>query len=178
MKRADLRRHRRRGILDRIVQEILGAHADEHGTLTPGILQSIPTVAFANPSGNVAGNLGDVVLSNTVPAYAWYCYSGGYASGTGAAKWLVLGTLPPAAALSAITVGSSPFTYTNNDGFPENISIYGGTLTTPFIQFARGGVNTQISGATHDYTVYLDPGDGVIVTYSVAPTMVKIPAAL
>jgi hypothetical protein len=74
----------------------------------------------------------------------------------------------PAAA--AITVAASPFTYTNNDGFREVVAIYAGTVSV--IALVRGGVTTQVAGATN-FPIMLEPGDGVTVTYSSAPTMVK-----
>lgn len=82
---------------------------------------------------------------------------------------------PPAPA--AITVGASPFTYTNGDGYDEDVAIYGGTLTTPFVEVARGQSGTfgQVAGVSGEKVVRLAPGDQVRVTYTTAPTMRKIP---
>jgi hypothetical protein len=115
-------------------------HARERGTFTPGVLQSIPSVAFANPNGNVQGNLGDMVLANT--GYVWYCYQGGYASGAVAAKWTIIGTMPPAPNTSAMTVPASGVAFTNALGYPIEVYWTGGTLTTPFVQLVRNAINT------------------------------------
>ena len=68
----------------------------------------------------------------------------------------------------AITVGGSPFTYTNNDLVPEMVYISGGTLTTPFVR--KNGIT--IFGVSN-VGVFLWPGEFVTVTYSAAPTMTK-----
>ena len=151
-------------------------HANERGTFTPGILQSIPSVAFANPNGNVQGNLGDVVLCNT--GYVWYCYSGGYASGTVAAKWVIIGITPPAPNASAMTVPASGTAFTNTAGYPIDVYWTGGTLTTPFVQVVRNAINTAILGLSQAGAAYLDAGDGIIFTYSTVPTVVIVPAAI
>lgn len=68
----------------------------------------------------------------------------------------------------AITVGASPFAYTDNDLVPEMLYISGGTLTTPFVQ--KNGVT--IFGVSN-VAVFLWPGESVTVTYSAAPAMTK-----
>jgi hypothetical protein len=73
---------------------------------------------------------------------------------------------------AAITVGVSPFTYTNSDGFAETVYIFSGTVSN--ISIVRNSITTQIGVAT-GLSVLLSNGDGVQVTYSVAPTMVKVP---
>lgn len=80
-------------------------------------------------------------------------------------------TMSNGVALAAIVVGGSPFTYTNEDGFDENIVVSGGTVSA--IHFIRGGVSTLLgvtSGVFH-----LSPMDGLQVTYSGLPTMIKVP---
>ena len=84
----------------------------------------------------------------------------------------------PASAIPApatISVTASPFSYTNQDGYTEDVVITGGTLTTPFIEVSRDGTNyLQLAAASGEKIVRLDPGEIVRVTYSVAPTMKKI----
>jgi hypothetical protein len=77
---------------------------------------------------------------------------------------------PPAAA--AITVGASPFTYTNSDGYAETVGVIGGTVSN--IAKAPDGVTfTQVCST--NTAVQLSPGEAVQVTYSAAPTMNKVP---
>lgn len=70
-------------------------------------------------------------------------------------------------AASAITVGASPFTYTNNDGYMETVSVSGGTVSSITL---RGTSTGLISGM---FTLY--PGDALVVTYTAAPAMQKFP---
>jgi hypothetical protein len=72
---------------------------------------------------------------------------------------------------SSIAVGASPFTYTNNDNAVETIYTFGGTVTD--VSFVRNSTTTTISSLTN-VSAILSPGDGIQVTYSVAPTMVKV----
>lgn len=69
------------------------------------------------------------------------------------------------AAVSAITVGASPFVYTAGPR-PEYVSIYSGTVS----QISLGA--TQIASAT-ERSVLLAPNQSVSVVYSVLPIMVK-----
>lgn len=70
-----------------------------------------------------------------------------------------------------ITVTASPFTYTNTTGEYQNVLTTGGTVTS--IQFSRGGSQT-VTGMTAGL-VMLAPGDSLVVSYSVAPVMSRIP---
>lgn len=74
-------------------------------------------------------------------------------------------------ATSAITVGASPFTYTNGTIYEEDVIIQGGTVS--LIQFSRGGVATD-TGFTSGI-VRLSPNDSVVVTYSASPNMTLVP---
>lgn len=79
-------------------------------------------------------------------------------------------TVPAAA---AITVSASPFTYVNQDGYAEDVSMYGGTVSS--VTLARaGGTAAQVASAT-GMTLRLQSGDTIIVTYSSAPTLRKTP---
>jgi hypothetical protein len=66
---------------------------------------------------------------------------------------------------ATISVGASPYTYTAGQT-PEIVYITGGTITS----IVRGGVTLS---AVSPCTVLLNPAQGVVVTYAVAPTMVK-----
>ena len=74
-------------------------------------------------------------------------------------------------AASAIAVGASPFAHTNNGSQDVDIIIQGGTVT--LAEFGRGGSWYDVG--TTSGIVRLSAGDSVRVTYSAAPTMVKIP---
>jgi hypothetical protein len=74
-------------------------------------------------------------------------------------------------ALAAISVTASPFTYTNTDGYPEEVTVTGGTVSD--ISLVRGGVTTSLGLTTGIFL--LEVGDGLQVTYTGAPTMEKIP---
>lgn len=82
-------------------------------------------------------------------------------------------------AISAITVGASPFTYTNAGVTPVQVFITGGDVTEVAYSrdeatfFVIGVVTTQ--GAVTGQMVLLAPGDSVRVTYTAAPTMNLIP---
>ena len=67
----------------------------------------------------------------------------------------------------AITVGASPFSYTNLTGNRQLVSITGGTISA--ISITRNGINNGIAAGASQAT--LSPGDILVVTYSVAPVM-------
>jgi len=68
--------------------------------------------------------------------------------------------------VSAISMRASPFSYTDDDGVPEAVYITGGMVSA----VAKNGVTVFTASPC---TVYLEPGEAVTVTYSVAPTMNK-----
>lgn len=71
-------------------------------------------------------------------------------------------------AMTPITVGASPFTYTNTSGNEEDILISGGTVTqVAWIRFA--GYVVPTSGL---FT--LSPSDSISVTYTAAPVMIAV----
>ncbi len=72
---------------------------------------------------------------------------------------------------SAITVGSSPFTYTNNTINPGDVLVVGGTVSAQ--SFVRNTVSTPLNAGSGHVT--LMPGDALTVTYTAAPTMTFIP---
>ena len=67
------------------------------------------------------------------------------------------------AGVSAITVGGSPFTYTAG-GTPEAVYLTAGTVSL----IVKNGVTLFTATPA---TVYLAPGESIVVTYSLAPTM-------
>ncbi|MFP3317482.1 MAG: hypothetical protein RXN79_03720 [Candidatus Nanopusillus sp.] len=67
---------------------------------------------------------------------------------------------------TSISVGASPFTYTNSYDFPVIITVHGGTVSA----IALDGVTT---GATSGAFLLL-PNHTLQVTYSSAPTMTAI----
>lgn len=72
----------------------------------------------------------------------------------------------------AITVGASPFTYTNTTNRVQLVGIAGGTVSNA--SYFRGA---QLIGAAAGGGVWpVSPGDKMIVTYSVAPTMTSATA--
>jgi hypothetical protein len=66
----------------------------------------------------------------------------------------------------SISVGASPFTYTNNDGIDEWVFVTAGTVSA----IALDGVTVF---AATGHAVYLHAGHYAVVTYSAAPTMSK-----
>jgi hypothetical protein len=70
--------------------------------------------------------------------------------------------------VSEIAVGSSPFTYTNNDTYPEQVVVAGGNVSGISV---RGVTLTGVTSGEF----LLQPGDSIVVTYSAAPRMYKIP---
>jgi hypothetical protein len=70
--------------------------------------------------------------------------------------------------ITSIGVGPSPFTYLNAHSTPEAVYVSGGTVSS----VVKNGATLF---TTSPCTVYLEPGEAVTVTYSVAPTMNKDP---
>lgn len=88
-----------------------------------------------------------------------------------ATRWTYL--TPPAAA--AITPSASPYTYTNQDGYDEDVAIYGGTVSV--ISVTRvGGSASQVADGT-GRVLRISPGESVTVTYSLVPVMRKTPVS-
>lgn len=66
-----------------------------------------------------------------------------------------------------VSIGASPFTYTNQDPYAEMVNIQGGSISG--ISFVRAGVTTAMSMTSGLF--HLNPGDALQVTYTVAPTV-------
>lgn len=75
------------------------------------------------------------------------------------------------AAVALITVGASPFSYTNGDGYDEDIIVQGGTVS--LIEFSRSAVFYPL-GVTQGM-FRLSPNDGLRVTFTATPAMTKVP---
>ncbi len=67
----------------------------------------------------------------------------------------------------AITVGASPFTYTNATGNDQTVMVAGGTVST--LTFNRNAVDEGLPGVAG--TFHLSPGDAIRVAYTVVPNM-------
>jgi hypothetical protein len=72
---------------------------------------------------------------------------------------------------ASITVGASPFTYTNGDPCSEQVVVAGGTGVS--FTYQRGGGAAQTM--TENAPVILAIGDKIVVTYTTAPTIQKTP---
>lgn len=73
---------------------------------------------------------------------------------------------------SGITPGASPYTYQNLDGYSERVIVRGGTVS--LVEISADGTNFEDVGVVAG-AFLLEPAGKVKVTYSVAPTMRKIP---
>lgn len=87
------------------------------------------------------------------------------------------GTWLAVPAAGAQTVGASPWTYTNADGYAEDVIITGGTVSLVEVSRDAGAsFSTVATATTQPVTVpAVNPNDQVRVTYSVAPTARKVP---
>ena len=74
-------------------------------------------------------------------------------------------------AASSISVGASPFLYVNNANYDMDVQVSAGTVT--LVELVRNSVSTAFSLVAGSFRV--SPGDGLRVTYSIAPTMTQIP---
>jgi hypothetical protein len=67
---------------------------------------------------------------------------------------------------SIITIGSSPFTYQNRDGYPEDVIVRGNAVSS--VEFSRDGKNWYALGFTNG-AVHLEPQDSMRITYKKPP---------
>ena len=61
--------------------------------------------------------------------------------------------------------GASPYTYTNNDSYIEDVYLVGGTIT----DVQRNGTTLGSSARQHT----LSPGQSIVITHAGAPTIVR-----
>jgi hypothetical protein len=73
---------------------------------------------------------------------------------------------------SSITVGASPFTYTNNEVYDIDVIVQSGTVS--LIEFSRDGTTWYTTGLIVGM-FNLSKSDRLRVTYTVLPTMTMIP---
>lgn len=74
------------------------------------------------------------------------------------------------ASMTSPSPGASPWTYTNEFIYPIEFEMWGGTISQ--IQRIRNGSSSGIGGTFGDYrNLLMEPGDGVEITYTVAPTI-------
>lgn len=73
----------------------------------------------------------------------------------------------------AITVGASPFTWTNNNNYYVEVIMQSGTLSQ--VQGRRPGSSDWILPNTAPNKYLVAPGDSLIFTYSVAPSISSLP---
>jgi hypothetical protein len=76
---------------------------------------------------------------------------------------------PPS--VTTLTVGASPYNYTNNSGNDQSVSIAPGTLTG--VSLVRNGSFFPLPTTSGLYG--LSPGDAIQVAYTVAPAMYVLP---
>lgn len=79
--------------------------------------------------------------------------------------------LQSGAAAAPISVGGSPFTYTNSSGGPGCVIVSGGTVTT--IEWRRAGAFFVVGLLAGMY--YVAAGDQLRVTYVLVPNMTFLP---
>lgn len=70
---------------------------------------------------------------------------------------------------TTVTVGTSPYTYTNSSASNQQIFIQGGTVSAITFQ-PNGGTSISLSAFT-DNVMVLRPNDTVTITYTSAPTV-------
>lgn len=114
---------------------------------------------FAFTGAMTALTIGPNIKRGTTPAEL------GLVGTLGAGSRLIRGGTAPVG-VAAVAVTASPFTYTNADRTAEAVYVSGGTVSA----ISKNAV-TVFTGT--DKTVWLEPGEAMTVTYSVAPTMTK-----
>lgn len=82
----------------------------------------------------------------------------------------VAGRVSQTSAPTVPTVTASPYTYTNASAFTQQVIVNGGTVTQ--IQIVRAA--TPVTTGLLDGVFILNPGDGLTITYSIAPTVTTI----
>lgn len=73
--------------------------------------------------------------------------------------------------VTQITVGASPFTYTNNTGNDVSVHVIPGTMTA--VSIVRAGQFLPTSTSYGNYL--LSPGDGIQIAYSAVPAVFVMP---
>jgi hypothetical protein len=89
--------------------------------------------------------------------------TGGWTPGTNGVNSKLIRGNTAVGGLGTPVVGASPWTFTNTSVFGRFLSIKGGTVSS----ITKGGFTIA---TTTNQIVWVNPGESVIVTYSVAPT--------
>ena len=79
----------------------------------------------------------------------------------------------PANAITTPAVGVSPFVYANEGDFDLDAVVSGGTVSA--VAISRDGSTYFPLASATGFTVRLNPGDFLRITYSVLPTLTLIP---
>jgi hypothetical protein len=74
---------------------------------------------------------------------------------------------------TTITIGSSPFFFVNSTSTRIMVLLNGGTVS--LIEFSRDGVVFDSVGSLLSGDFMLNPGDGLRITYTIAPTAIYYP---
>lgn len=77
------------------------------------------------------------------------------------------------AAITTITVGASPFLYTNPNTYPVYVFIISGSVSN--VEFSRDETTFYSLATTTGQKVLLAPGDSVRVSFTIAPNMYAVP---
>lgn len=136
---------------------IIGARLGSGFGVAGNTSQGIAIIAGASNNYVIKGN---DVRGNTIAGISDL--------GTGTAKY-VSENLGYSNGAATITVGASPFSYTNNNAFPVAVIINNGTVSQITI---NSGASV---GTATNTSVVVPQGQTLVVTYSVAPTMQYIP---
>ena len=93
--------------------------------------------------------------------------TGGLVNGSTAINGIINNNNGYTGTLSAFVAGTSPYTYRAGPS-PESVYVYGGTVSS----IALGGATVFTST---DRTIHLGPNQSVVITHTVAPTILKMP---
>ena len=125
------------------------------------------TKAVKGNSNTLDDGSGNAIITNKVTAGS--VATGGKVTAGSVATG---GVATTAGAATTVTVGASPYTYSNTSSSNQQLFIQGGTVSA--IAFnPNGGTGISLSGLT-DNVLVVRPGDTVTVTYTAAPTMTTI----
>ncbi|CNE70467.1 glycosyl hydrolase family 28-related protein [Yersinia kristensenii] len=103
--------------------------------------------------------------------------NGGYVDNGTATAWariwdeILQAYVYPKKPRTAITVGATPFTYSNDSRGFESVLMVGGNVTQ--ILFKRDADTANMG--TSSGPIFLAPGDQLVISYSTAPVMSRIP---
>ncbi len=74
-----------------------------------------------------------------------------------------------------VTLGASPFTFTNTNQYALDVVILGGTVSALTFQRSIQGRTTTVTLPTASGIVRLSQGDAMTLTYTGTPTLQAIP---